>query len=175
MSLVHKSHIFIFTNFFNFKSIKGKGNNVKTDLFYIEKNFYDRLISSLTFSDLESKLFASDTCNNTYIFYKSLEKKAEERIQNFLSSFENDNKKKLDDYLKDIFCNSYNICYMYGIKIYVPTKNDGKNKRILSVLYTGKPIPNLKENNVKISKIQTEFSNDYKIYIVVPIEYDSWK
>lgn len=175
MSLAHKSHIFIFTNFFDFKSIEGKRKNVKTNLFHIEKNFYDRLITSSTFFDLESKLFSSDTDNNTYIFYKGLEQKAEERIEEFLLNFKEKYKKDLKDHLRDIFCNSYNIDYLCGIKTYIPTKNDGKNKRILSVLYTGKPVLNLKEKNAKSNIIQTEFSNDYKIYIVVPIEYDSWK
>ncbi|MDE5767671.1 MAG: hypothetical protein K2H56_03905 [Malacoplasma sp.] len=172
MSLLTKSHLFIFSNFFNFKSIEEKGRDVQTDFFYIEKRFYNCISTSHNNGDLKKKIISSQ--KNTFIFYTGLEQDAKNKINSFLLNFKNENNIELIDHLSEIFCNSYEINFFSGIKTNFPTKDKSKSKRLLSILFEGKPKVDL-TSNLNDNKISTNFTNEYTIYIVVPIEYESYK
>ncbi|MDE6894502.1 MAG: hypothetical protein K2J02_03950, partial [Malacoplasma sp.] len=172
MSLLKKSHLFIFSNFFDFKSIEEKGKDLQTNFFYIEKKFYNCISTSHNNSELKKKIISSQ--NNTFIFYTGLEQNAKNRIDSFLLNFKNKNNIELTDHLNEIFQNSYEINFISGIKTNLLTKDKGKSKRLLSILFEGKPKVNLKSNSSD-KKISTHFANEYTIYIIVPIEYESYK
>ncbi|MDE5545492.1 MAG: hypothetical protein K2I76_02680 [Malacoplasma sp.] len=175
MSLLKKSHLFIFSNFFDFKTIEEKGKDVQTDFFYIERKFYNCLSTSHNNGELKSKIVSSN--KNTCIFYTGLEKEANNKIDSFLSKFKEKHSIELNNHLSEIFLNYYKIEFVSGTKTCLSTKDKGKSKRLLSILYTGKPIIdllNLNQND-KYKKISTNFANEYTIYILVPIEYNSYK
>ena len=59
MSLLTKSHLFIFSNFFDFRSIEEKGKDVQTDFFYIEKKFYNCISTSHNNGELKQKIISN--------------------------------------------------------------------------------------------------------------------
>ena len=103
-----------------------------------------------------------------------MEQEAKNKVDSFLFNFKNQNNIELINHLNEIFQNSYEINLISGIKTNLPTKDQGKSKRLLSILFEGKPKVDFK-SNLNDKKISTNFTNEYTIYIVVPIKYESYK
>lgn len=155
------------TNFFDFKSWD---KNWKTTLWFIENKFYDELNGCQSFMDFESRVFGN---RNTCLFYNQLEKIAENKIVSFLKS----NQLKIEK-LFNILFQSFDIDTIKPrkVKIYIPTNDNKKEKRLLSLLY----IANKKEMKSIVKSINLNINNSetyiaYKIYVLIPIEYNSYK